>query len=77
MQVEELHELVLLLLAPDPLEFEDATEVGFAPVRDVDEIGLDQGFRRRWPDLYCLEKSIDFGKAGVHPLHEPGRGRSR
>jgi hypothetical protein len=45
-QVEQLHEVRLILLGADALEFEEAAEVDFAAVRDVDEVALHQGFGR-------------------------------
>ncbi len=50
MRLEEVKQVGLVLLA-ESFEVEDFAEVGVGFVRDMDEIGLDQGFRRGRPNL--------------------------
>lgn len=60
MGLEELEEVGLVLFA-DSFEVEDFAEVGFRFVGDVDEIGLNEGFRGSRPDLKRFEDRVNSG----------------
>ena len=64
--------MVLFLPAADSLDVEDFAEVRVATVCDVDQVCLDQGFRRRWLDLEGFEEGFYLSKAGVDPFYEAG-----
>lgn len=60
MGLEELEEVGLVLFA-DSFEVENFAEIGFGFVGDVDEIGLNKGFRWSGPDLKRFEDRVNFG----------------
>lgn len=77
MELEELHEMILLLSAANAFEIEDLAEVVIVSVRDVDEVCLYQGLGGRWPDLECFEESLDLEEAAVDALYEASWSRGR
>ena len=58
MNGKEFEEVSMVCLA-NALELEDLAEVGVGAVGNVDEVGLDEGFWRRWPDLEGFEEGVE------------------
>lgn len=62
--------MVLFLATANALDVEDLAEVGVVLVGDVDQVGLDEGLRRRRLNLESLEEGFDLREAGVDALYE-------
>lgn len=66
---EEVQELRLFRLA-QTLQLHDLAEVGVGFVRDVDQIGLHEGFGWGWADLERFEERVDACHGLIHSFYK-------
>ena len=66
---EEVEELGLLALL-EAFQIHDLLEVGVGFIRNVDEVGLDEGLRWGGADLESLEQRVDACHGLIDALHE-------
>lgn len=74
MELEEFHEVVLFLSAANSFQVQDLAEVVVIAVGDVDQVGLNEGFRWGWSDLKGLQKRFDLEEAAVHAFDKASWG---
>jgi hypothetical protein len=67
--LEKLNKMWLIRFS-NTFKLKDLLEIGLGFVTDVDKIGLNEAFGRRWPYLESLEERIKPTHTLIHLFHE-------